>query len=116
MSGSEDSKIYLWDLQTREIMQVLDGHQGWYNSSLFEKESSSLIINGELRSVFVLYRRRCCRRCEPGDLLKVSRIFILKPICFFFTLQTHPQQNMIASGSMDSDLTVKVWVDRGSST
>ena len=27
--------------------------------------------------------------------------------------QTHPQQNMIASGSIDSDLTVKVWVDRG---
>lgn len=26
--------------------------------------------------------------------------------------QTHPQQNMIASGSIDSDLTVKVWVDR----
>ena len=35
---------------------------------------------------------------------------------FFLTfLQTHPQQNMIASGSIDSDLTVKVWVDRGSS-
>ena len=36
-----------------------------------------------------------------------------EPICSSF-LQTHPQQNMIASGSIDSDLTVKVWVDRGS--
>ena len=28
MSGSEDSKIYLWDLQSREVMQVLEGHKG----------------------------------------------------------------------------------------
>jgi len=61
VSGSEDNKIYLWDLQTREIMQVLDGHQ-------------DVVV----------------------------------------AVATHPQQNMIASGSMDSDLTVKVWVDRGS--
>ena len=26
MSGSEDNKVYLWDLQTREIVQVLEGH------------------------------------------------------------------------------------------
>jgi COMPASS component SWD3 len=30
VSGSEDSKIYLWDLQSREVMQILDGHQGIY--------------------------------------------------------------------------------------
>ena len=28
MSGSEDSKVYIWDLQTREILQVLEGHRG----------------------------------------------------------------------------------------
>jgi hypothetical protein len=39
--------------------------------------------------------------------------FYSEPVCSSI-LQTHPQQNMIASGSMDSDLTVKVWVDRGS--
>ncbi len=26
VSGSEDQKVYLWDLQTREIVQVLEGH------------------------------------------------------------------------------------------
>lgn len=26
VGGSEDHKIYLWDLQTREIVQVLEGH------------------------------------------------------------------------------------------
>ena len=26
VSGSEDNKVYLWDLQSREIVQVLEGH------------------------------------------------------------------------------------------
>ena len=34
MSGSEDSKVYIWDLQTREILQVLEGHRGRYFSLL----------------------------------------------------------------------------------
>lgn len=28
VSGSEDNKVYLWDLQTREVVQVLEGHTG----------------------------------------------------------------------------------------
>ena len=28
MAGSEDHKTYVWDLQTREIVQVLEGHTG----------------------------------------------------------------------------------------
>jgi COMPASS component SWD3 len=28
VSGSEDNKVYLWDLQTRQIVQVLEGHRG----------------------------------------------------------------------------------------
>ena len=27
MAGSEDHKTYIWDLQTREIVQILEGHQ-----------------------------------------------------------------------------------------
>jgi hypothetical protein len=40
----------------------------------------------------------------------------LVPLTTSFFLQTHPEQNMIASGSIDSDLTVKVWVDDRGST
>ena len=28
VAGSEDNKTYIWDLQTREIVQVLEGHTG----------------------------------------------------------------------------------------
>ena len=63
----------------------------------------------DLRFFFGLFRRRCCRRCERA-ISANHRNFYSET----YFLQTHPQQNMIASGSMDSDLTVKVWVDRGS--
>lgn len=60
VSGSEDNKVYLWDLQSREIVQVLEGHQ-------------DVVV----------------------------------------AVATHPSQNMIASASMESDLTVRIWEDRG---
>ena len=28
MSGSEDGKVYLWDLQSRETVQILKAHTG----------------------------------------------------------------------------------------
>lgn len=28
ISGSEDGKVYIWDLQSRKVLQVLDGHRG----------------------------------------------------------------------------------------
>jgi len=30
-----------------------------------------------------------------------------------FNVQTHPTQNMIATGSIDSDLGIRIWVDPG---
>jgi WD40 repeat protein len=30
VAGSEDHKTYIWDLQTREIVQVLEGHTGTF--------------------------------------------------------------------------------------
>ncbi|KAI8985786.1 WD40-repeat-containing domain protein [Trametes punicea] len=59
---TEDHKVYLWDLQSREIVQTLEGH-------------TDVVV----------------------------------------AVATHPQQNMIASGSIDSDLTIRIWADRGGS-
>ena len=30
VSGSEDCKVYIWDLQSRQVLQVLEGHRGNY--------------------------------------------------------------------------------------
>lgn len=78
VSGSEDNKVYLWDLQSREVVQVLEGH------------------NDIVVAVAV-----CVSSHAKPEILLTS------------TSQTHPQQNMIASGSIESDLTVRIWIDRG---
>jgi COMPASS component SWD3 len=79
ISGSEDNLIYLWDLQSMEIVQTLKGHT-----------SKPLPV---------------CRS------ISVTRILILKsykgPV---IALSSHPKLKMIASGSLEPDLTVCVWV------
>ena len=36
VSGSEDHKIYLWDVQSRDVVQVLEGHTGTHDSLFSE--------------------------------------------------------------------------------
>jgi COMPASS component SWD3 len=59
VSGSEDSCVYLWDLQTRKIVQKLEGH--------------------------------------ADTVISVS---------------CHPEQSIIASGSLGRDKSVKIWVQK----
>ncbi|KAJ7919139.1 WD40-repeat-containing domain protein [Mycena leptocephala] len=38
VSGSEDAKVYIWDLQTRQVLQVLEGHRAIIASASMEKD------------------------------------------------------------------------------
>ena len=101
VSGSEDGKVYLWDLQSREIVQVLKGHTGTYAVNF---PSPPCVLN------------RWTRRSTDVVVSVAVGLIRVRPLDDSFlivlTSQTHPRQNMIASASMESDLTIRIWVDK----
>ena len=44
VSGSEDGLVYIWNLQTKEIVQKLDGHKGVCWVSGFPTEGWDLLL------------------------------------------------------------------------
>lgn len=43
MSGSEDNMVYIWNLQTKEIVQKLQGHTGEFTNSIILSHVGSVI-------------------------------------------------------------------------
>jgi len=96
VSGSEDNKVYIWDLQSRQVAQILEGHKG---KCSHWKHPCMHVLKCYTDVVLTVAVRLC-------PLLRVH-------VADDFT-QTHPHHNIIASASMEKDLTIRLWIDDSS--
>ena len=91
VSASEDGKVYMWDLQSKELLQCLEGHSGAPVSPVgrpFPTLPSPL--HGQLSP-------------PPPLCLARGTDVVLGVSC-------HPSLNMVASGGTDKDLrSIRVW-------
>ena len=55
VSGSEDKKIYIWDLQTKEIVQVLEGHTAVILGVACHP-SQSIVASGSMDNTVKIWR------------------------------------------------------------
>ena len=110
--GSEDSKIYIWNLQTGELVQTFEGHTGGWN----------WCKPGTLVSLYACDMTGACSG-SPHNVMQSPSIFS-DSIEYCFSLNVHlllacthtdvvlcsachPTENMIASGGKQCE--VKIW-------
>ncbi len=87
ISGSEDQKVYIWDAQTKEVLQTLTGH-----ADSVVAVAVSFDWNSTPRGV------------AAGGGLTTA-------FCLPVALQLHPFEPIIASGALDHDLGIRLWMD-----
>jgi len=108
LSTAHDSAIRLWDYHTSRCLKTYTGHRNemFCIAACFSVTGGKWIVSGsEDQKVYIwdLQSREVVQVLEGHGGVVVA-------------VATHPQQNMIASGSIESDLTVRIWSDCGSTS
>lgn len=106
LSTAHDSAIRLWDYHTSRCLKTYMGHRNekFCIAACFSVTGGKWIVSGsEDQKVYIwdLQSREVVQILEGHEGVVVA-------------VATHPQQNMIASGSIEPDLTIRIWCDRGS--
>jgi len=105
LSTAHDSAIRLWDYQTTRCLKTYIGHTNskYCVSACFSVTGGKWIVAGSEDNkayIWDLQTREIVQVLEGHTDVVVA-------------VATHPIQNMIATGSMDSDLGIRIWVDPG---
>jgi len=105
LSTAHDGAIRLWDYQTTRCLKTYTGHVNskYCISACFSVTGGKWIVAGsEDHKAYIwdLQTRQIVQVLEGHSDVVVA-------------VATHPKQNMIATGSIDSDLTVRIWADHG---
>ncbi|KAF2860637.1 WD40 repeat-like protein [Piedraia hortae CBS 480.64] len=110
LTGSDDTKINVYDTKTGALRNRLEGHEGgvW----ALQYEGNTLVSGSTDRSVRVwdINSGRCLQVFQ-GHTSTVRCLVILKPVCIGFeadgTRIMMPKEPLIITGSRDS--TLRVW-------
>lgn len=124
LSTAHDSAIRLWDYNTARCLKTYTGHKNekYCIVACFSVTGGKWIVSGsEDGKVWLwdLQTREVVQVLEGHEdiVVAVAVDFLLpwKSIARrWYHAQTHPDQNMIASGSIESDKSIRIWVDRSS--
>lgn len=66
VSGSEDSMVYIWNLQTKEIVQKLQGHTGEQTPFQRKLFVVKLVMIGNFTKTIIIYSRCCVMYNMPS--------------------------------------------------
>ncbi|KAG6817127.1 hypothetical protein H0H87_012318 [Tephrocybe sp. NHM501043] len=122
LSTAHDNAIRLWDYQTTRCLKTYTGHTNskYCISACFSVTGGKWIVAGsEDNKVYIwdLQTRQIVQILEGHTDVVVAVAVSSQPSYetqqTLTPPQTHPLQNTIATGSIDSDLSIRIWSDRG---
>ena len=110
MCGSEDKCVYIWDVQTKQIVQRLEGHTHTHTHTLTHSLThahththnthtiaySLSLSHTHTHSLTLTLTHSLTHSGHTDTVVGVS---------------VHPKMNMIASSALANDATIRVWVD-----
>lgn len=120
LAGTLDSTLRLWDYQTGKCLKTYRGHKNntYCIIASFSVTSGKWIISGSEDNLVYIWDLQSKEIVQTlsGHTGMIKTVFFLKySLIQFYNLDTiisidcHPTENLIASGALENDKTVKIW-------
>jgi len=103
LASTQDSTIRLWNYQTSRCLKTYTGHTNRTYSlvAAFSTTGGQYIVSGSEDAKIYIWDLQSRRIAQ---ILEGHKDVVL-------AIDTHPTRNLIASASMEKDLTIRLWSD-----